>query len=354
MFIPARLRLGTAIAAAALSLPACGSDSDNDKLETDAEYEQNAIIDVKVFIQGNLDEFAAATAALQAAAPEPDEDGWSAATDKAAVDAMKAEWKKARQSYEHVEGAIAVIFPDLDHSTDNRYDAFIEIEADDNLFDDEVVTGVHAVERILWADEIPEPVLAFESALTNYAPAAFPASEAEAAAFKGELCARLAADAKKMQTDFEALALDAPSAYRGVIGSILEQVEKIGKAATGEEESRYAQYTLSDMRANVAAGEETYRAFQPWILTKAEGPEVDKEVLAGFSRLTSAYDAIEGDALPPVPDDWSDETPTAEQLATPFGELYTLVQRESDDATPGALAYEMTRSADLLGIAALP
>ncbi|WP_437682755.1 imelysin family protein [Sorangium sp. So ce131] len=351
MFIPARLRLGTAIAAAALSLPACGSD--NETLLSDAEYEQNAVLDVKAFIQGNLDDFAAATAALQAAAPEPDEDGWSAATDKAAVDAMKAEWKKARQSYERVEGAIAVVFPELDHSTDNRYDAFIEIEADDDLFDDEGVTGVHAVERILWSDEMPEPVLAFESALTNYAPAAFPASEAEAAAFKGELCARLAADAKKMQTDFAALALDAPSAYRGVIGSILEQVEKIGKAATGEEESRYAQYTLSDMRANVAAGEETYRAFQPWLLTKTEGPEVDKEVLAGFNRLTSAYDAIEGDALPPVPDDWSDETPTAEQLATPFGELYTLVQRESDDATQGSLAHEMTRSADLLGIPAL-
>ncbi|KYG04523.1 hypothetical protein BE21_46365 [Sorangium cellulosum] len=353
MHIPACLRSGLAIAAAALSLPACGSD--NETLYTDADYERRAVLEVKAFIQDNLDEFAAATAALQAAAPEPDEDGWSASSDKAAVDAMKAAWKEARQSYERVEGAIAVVFPDLDYSTDARYDAFIEVAADDDLFDDEGVTGVHGVERILWADEIPEPVLAFESALTNYKAAAFPATEAEAAAFKGELCERLKADAEKMKDDFEGLALDAPSAYRGVISSILEQVEKTSKAATGEEESRYAQYTLADMRANVAAGEQTYAAFQPWLLTKgAEGAEVDKAVLAGFDRLSSAYDAIEGDALPPLPDEWSEEAPTEEQLATPFGKLFSLVERESDDATPGTLAYDMTRSADLLGIPSLP
>ncbi|MGK3983164.1 imelysin family protein [Sorangium sp. So ce136] len=353
MYIPACLRSGLAIAAAALSLPACGSD--NDTLLSDADYERNAVLDVKAYIQDNLDEFAAATAALQAAAPQPDEDGWSAASDEEAVDAMKAEWKRARQSYERVEGAIAVVFPEFDYSTDARYDAFIEVAADDDLFDDEGVTGVHAVERILWADQIPEPVLAFESALPNYSPAAFPATEAEAAAFKDALCARLADDAETMKTEFRGLALDAPSAYRGVINSILEQVEKTSKAATGEEESRYAQYTLADMRANVAAGEATYEAFQPWLLTKgAESAEVDKAVLAGFNRLSSAYDAIEGDALPPLPEGWSEEAPTEEQLATPFGELFSLVKRESDDATPGALAHDMTRSADLLGIDQLP
>ncbi|CAN93730.1 MULTISPECIES: EfeM/EfeO family lipoprotein [Sorangium] len=353
MHIPARLRSGLAIAAAALSLPACGSD--NETLLTDAEYEQKAVSGVKTFIEGNLDQFAAATAALQAAAPAPDADGWSATSDKEAVDAMKAEWKKARQAYESIEGAIAVVFPDLDYSTDARYDAFIEVEADDDLFDGEGVTGVHAIERILWADAIPEPVLAFESELENYSEAAFPATEAEAASFKDELCARLAADAAKMQSDFDSLALDAPSAYRGVIASIAEQVEKTSKAATGEEESRYAQYTLADMRANVAAGVATYKAFQPWILTKgAEGAEVDEAVRDGFERLSSAYEAIEGDALPPLPEGWSEAEPTDEQLATPFGKLFSLVEHESDDATPGTLASDMTRSADLLRIKTLP
>src|SRR5262249_14032903 len=156
---------------------------------------------------------------------------------------------------------------------------------DPDLFDDQGVTGVHAIERILWSDEIPEAVLDFESALPNYEPAAFPATEAEADGFKNKLCARLAAGSAQRQKDLQGRARDAPSAYRGVIGSMAEQVEKIDKASTGEEESRYAQYTLADMRANVAAGQTTYAAFQPWLRSKTDGPHVDEEILDGFERV---------------------------------------------------------------------
>jgi iron uptake system component EfeO len=338
---------------AAAALPACSSE--NQKLLTDAEYETQAVLEVKGFIQQSLDDLAAAAAALQAAAPEPDADGWSASADPAAVESMKAEWRKARWAYESVEGAIAVVFPELDVATDARYDAFIETAPDENLFDDQGVTGVHAIERILWSDSIPLPVLEFESALPNYRPAAFPATSAEADDFKDKLCARLVADARAMQEDFRGLALDAPSAYRGVIGSIREQVEKIDKAATGEEESRYAQYTLADMRANVAAGVDTYAAFQPWLITKgAAGEALDAEVKGGFERLLAGYDEIPGDALPDVPDGWSSENPTPAHLETDFGRLFALVQQESDDATDGALVHEMLESAALLGIEELP
>ena len=163
------------------------------------------------------------------------------------------------------------------------------------------------------------------------------------------------ADTKTMQEQFTALALDAPSSYRGVIGSMVEQVEKISKAATGEEESRYAQYTLGDMRANVAAGVDTYAAFQPWLLTKgAEGEAADAEILAGFDRLEAGYAAIQGDALPPVPEGWSSENPTAAQLETPFGRLFSLVAAESDETSEGALVRVMLESAALLGIEELP
>lgn len=340
--------------AAAAALPAC-SDDDNDKLLDDAEYETKAVLTVKGFIEENLDELAAAAIALQAAAPAPDADGWSAEADPAAVSAMKVEWKRARQAYEHVEGAIAVLFPDLDVATDARYDAFIEASPDADLFDDLGVTGVHAIERILWSDAIPAPVVAFESALPNYVPAAFPATEAEAAAFKTKLCERLVADTKAMQEQFKGLALDAPASYRGVIGSMREQVEKIAKAATGEEESRYAQYTLGDMRANVAAGLETYAAFQTWVLTKgAEGEAADAAILAGFERLNEGYRKIGGDALPAVPEGWSSENPTPAQLETEFGRLFSLVEAESDEASEGALVRVMLDSASLLGIEELP
>jgi iron uptake system component EfeO len=51
-----------------------------------------------------------------------------------------------------------------------------------------------------------------------------------------------------------------------------------------------------------------------------------------------------------VPEGWSSEAPTADQLKTPFGALFSLMERESDDAVEGSLAHEMSASADLLGI----
>jgi iron uptake system component EfeO len=215
------------------------------------------------------------------------------------------------------------------------------------------VTGVHAIERVLWSDAIPAPVIDFESGLANYKAAAFPSNQAEASDFKAKLCARFTADAKAMAEQFKPLALDAPSAYRGVIGSLQEQIEKVNKAATGEEESRYAQFTLADMRQNVAAGLTTYKAFQPWVLEKG-GASIDAGILAGFKRLDEGYAALPGDSLPQVPDGWSSETPTKEQLATPFGELFSMLKSESDPDAAGSLVSDMVKSADLLGIDPLP
>ena len=337
-----------AFAAACVMVPACGGD--NEALTDDAEREKQAVLEVKGMIQVSLDELHDAAIDLQAAAPAPDADGWSAASDAAAVSAMREQWKRARLAYEHVEGAIAVLFPDLDVSTDARYDAFIEVSPDNNLFDDTGVTGAHAIERVLWSDAMPSSVLAFESALPGYKEAAFPMTEAEASDFKNKLCARFVADTKAIRDGFGPLALDASAAYRGVIGSMAEQVEKINKAATGEEESRYAQFTLADMRANVAAGKETYAAFQGWILDKG-GASVDAEILAGFKRIDEAYAQIEGDALPPVPEGWSSEAPPAELLtSTPFGRLFAVLQTEVDPEAQESLVSAMLESADLLGV----
>lgn len=347
-------RLAALVTLAAAALPACGGNDDNEALIDDAAYEKQAILDVKSHVQGQLDKFAAAATALCDAAPEPDADGWSAASDADAVAAMKEQWKIARRTYENVEGAIAVLFPDLDASTDERYDGFIESSPDDNLFDDVGVTGVHGIERILWADAIPADVVTFESALANYRAAAFPATEVEARDFKTKLCARFVNDAKTMRDGFAPLALDAASAYRGVIGSMSEQVEKVNKAATGEEESRYAEFTLTDMRENVAGGRATYGAFQKWLLAKEGGAAFDAKIVAGLDRIEAKYMALEGDALPPVPESWSSEAPTDEQLATPFGELFELLEAESDAERESSLVYVMLQSADLLGIAKLP
>ena len=75
---------------------------------------------------------------------------------------MKAAWVRARTAYEHVEGAIAPIFPELDAAIDERYDGFladIGPTGDANLFDGTGVTGMHGIERILYSDSIPANVV---------------------------------------------------------------------------------------------------------------------------------------------------------------------------------------------------
>lgn len=326
-----------------LSTVACGKDP-----------QEQALLDVKSYIQDNLDDLHEATVALQKDAPAPDADGWNATNDAAAVQKMKGDWKKARIAYEHVEGAIAVLFPELDVSTDARYDDFIATDPDDDLFDDNGVTGIHAVERILWSDSTPQRVLDFEKGLPGYTAAAFPANETQAREFKEKLLVRLVGDVQMMQTQFGPLALDTSSAFRGVIGSMGEQIEKTTKAATGEEESRYAQYTLADMRANVEAGVDIYAAFKPWLLSIEGGQELDTKIAAGFKRIQDHYATLPGDALPEVPASWSSQEPSAQDLATPFGQLYQLLAEEADPDREGSLVHSMEASADLLGIPLLP
>jgi iron uptake system component EfeO len=310
---------------------------------------ERALGAVKSFIQSNLDDLERAAIDLQNAAPAPRSDGWNATSDAAAVAAMKAAWKRARAAYEHVEGAIAVLFDDLDVATDARYDAFIATQPDDYLFDDRGVTGIHAIERIVWSDLIPDRVKTFESALPGYKAAAFPANLMEASDFKQKLCGRLVADVGKMQSGFAPLALDPATAYRGVIGSMNEQLEKANKAATGEEESRYAQYTLADMRANVDAGVQTYAAFRDWILASG-GAALDVQIRAGFTAIQNQYASYAGDALPPVPSTWSATNPSPEDLSTPFGQLYQLLQMEANPTRAGGLVSAMNQSADLIGV----
>ena len=338
------MRLTTATLAAligALNFLACGQDAPTPR--------QQALSAVKQYIVANLAVLDDAATKLQAAAPPADPDGWNSTADAAAVATMKSEWRRAR-TYEKVEGAIAVLFPEFDVSSDQRYDGFLaESGADDNLFDDQNVTGVHAIERILWSDQIPEQVRTFEQGLPRYRPAAFPATRQEAADFKDKLCARLVSDIRMVRTQFSSLDLDDAAAYRGVVGSMGEQIEKAEKAATGEEESRYAQYTLADMRINVEAGMQIFAAFEPWLKSKMASSQIDG-VMAAFARLQTAYGRLSGDNLPPVPTTWNSAAPAAADLQTPYGMLWNVLHTEADPASAGSLVSRMDETAGILGI----
>lgn len=343
------LPVSSALVCAAALLGGCESDS-----STPQSAEAVATAAVQTEIRANLSELAAAAKDLCAAAPAPDADGWNASADAAAVQAMQVAWKRARNAYERSEGAIAVLFPDLDVVTDERYDGFIATEKDDNLFDGQVVTGVHAIERILWSNLTPQPVIDFEAALPNYKAAAFPANLQEASDFRDGLCKRFVTDTATMAGQFSQVQLDSATAWRGVTGSMAEQIEKIQLAATGEEESRYAQYTLADLRANLQAGLTARSHFSPWLRTKTGGAAVDDAIVARLAALQAAYDALSGDALPAVPASWSSRNPTQDDLASDFGKLFTLVQAEADPNNPSSLVSQMEQAATLLGLAGIP
>lgn len=327
------------LAALSGGLVACSNDDDGGSLK------DQAILDTKAYVTAEVQKLVTASKAIQKAAPAPDEDGWNAKDDAKAVEAMRAAWNDARDAYEHVEGSIAILFGGLDVSTDERYDAFIEEEPDDNLFDGEGVTGMHAIERILWAGEHPANVVAFEKALPGYEEAAFPKTKQEADEFKTELVQRLVEDTSEMLESFKPKALDAPTAFWGVIGSMNEQLEKVTLASTAEDESRYAQRTLDDMRANLEGGEKVYQAFREWTIEDS-GKETDAKIQAGFKSISKAYSEIDGAAIPAPPEDFDVDNPSEAHLETTYGKLYQLLTTETDVENDDALIRVMRDAAN--------
>jgi iron uptake system component EfeO len=333
----------------ALALAAC---SDGATVKTDADYQKEIAEGMQASIAGEIDGWLSASKTLCEAAPTPAGRGWDAKLDADAIVSMKAAWRTARLHYEHIEGAVAPLFPELDAATDARYDDFLgELgdAGDPDLFDDQGVTGMHAIERILYADAIPAEVVSFEAPLPGYRKAAFPTTEAEASSFKGKLCARLVADVITLQSQWKPAKLDIGAAFQGLIALMNEQHEKVNKAATGQEESRYSRMTLADIHANLAGTETIYALFQPWIVSKPKGGASDEGITKGFAALQVAYDANPGDTIPRPPATWSAE-PSAEDLATPFGKLFQAVTVAVDPARNGSIVFEMNEAAGVMGL----
>lgn len=326
----------------ALALAAC-SDA-----KTDADYRADVTAAMHDQIGGELVDLIDAATALEAAAPTH---AWNATADATAIAAMTDAWRRARVAYEHVEGATAPIFPDLDFTLDARYDNFLAglPHGDADLFDGDGVTGMHAIERVLYAPTIRDEVTDFEQTLPGYVPAAWPATDAEAMAFKTGLAARLVTDAQTLHDQWSPSAIDIGATYVGLVGLMNEQKEKVNLAATGEEESRYANVTLFDLRNNLAGTRAVYGLFRPWIATKARGADADAAVVAQLDALDALYTTTAGDGIPAVPDDWSSDAPTAANLATPFGMLWQRVHAAVDPTASGSIVFEMNAIADLLG-----
>ena len=301
--------------------------------ESDADYSNDVASQMHEALTVDLHQLVVAAQALQEAAPLTQGRGWDAQADFVAIAQMKNEWLRAHAAYEHVEGAVAPLFPDLDSALDTRYEDQLA-GGDAYAFDDHGVVGFDAIERVVWSDVTPAVTVAFESALPGYAPARFPATEQEAADFKNVLCAKLVADAKALEAGWSARSIDVDAAYGGLVSLMTEQRDEISRATTGSEESRYSQSTLDDLRANVEGVEALYGIFRPWIATKDGGQDADAKIEAGFAGLDVLYGTIDGDALP------SDAGTYAALLAT--------VTAAVDPSLDGSITNEMTRMGALL------
>jgi iron uptake system component EfeO len=327
-------------------------DASADRASDDA-FEAAVTRDLQAVVLVDLSEMLSAAKALQAAAP--DTAPWSTAD----VSRMKTLWIRVRAAYEKIEGAISPLFRDLDISLDERYDGFVTVHIkgrDANLFNGEGVTGMHAVERILWAKDIPSYVTEYERGIALngeplYDAAAEPKTEAEAHDFKAKLCERLVADTQLLQTQWSTMRVGIGGAYLGLRDLMAEQREKVNLTATGREESRYSQRTMADLRENLAGTRKALAVFKPWIMARGGSAQISN-IEAGFDRLEAAYNKVSGEAIPKPPPTWQAEKREKQEpaeLATPFGELFITVTNAVDVNQPGSIGAELEAAGKLIG-----
>jgi iron uptake system component EfeO len=318
---------------------------------SDAEYRAEVALAIHGAIGAELEALVRAARNLQAASPTR---AWTPG-DAAAIAEMRDAWRRARTAYEHSEGAIVALFPELDASLDGRYEDQLTAgetggDGERDAFDARGFVGMHAIERVLFAPVIRPEVIAFERALPGYQPPAFPASDDEAVAFKTVLVQRLIDDADDLRKRWHPASVDIGATYHGLIGLMHEQRSKVERAATGQEESRYANITLVDLRNNVDGTRRVLDGFRDWILSRDAGEAPYAVVQRRLGELAAAYASAQGDALPVAPRDWSSAQPTDEHLATPFGALWKTVHDSVDPRTSGSVVFAMNEIAALLGL----
>jgi len=327
---------------------AASPDEPPDRAE--ASPQEATVITVKNYVDTQFGALVSAATELCAAAPEPAEEGWLGEDD--AIATMREAWGRARDAYERVEGAVAILFPELDLQIDGRYEHTVELGRDTDPFDGAGFVGLHAVERILWHDAVSPEVRRFEETLAGYWPPLAPRTAPEARQFREGLCRRLVRDTSNMREQFRPLALDHQTAWRGVLGSIEEQAEKVLLHATGQDESRYARRTLADMRANLAGGRAVLDAYAPLLEAHPASAAPMREVNARFGALEVAY-GERSMALPDVPEGFDPEAPSREHLATPYGRLFALLSSASDPLEPASLAARLREAGNAMHIAPL-
>ena len=116
-----------------------------------------------------------------------------------------------------------------------------------------------------------------------------------------------------------------------------------------QQESRYSQTTMDDLRSNLDGTRAVYDLFESWLATKTYGTMLDTNAMAAFDRLDVQYTNVTGDAIPDPPPTWTNP-PSAEDTVTPFGALYIAVTNEADPSRSGSAVDTMNLVAQALGL----
>lgn len=339
----------------ALGLTACPPAPPGEDPKDDDDDDGVAVAEAaaKAFIGGELSLLGNSAAALQSFAVDADDNGWNVDNNRASVFTMRQQWKNARLGYERVEGVVGVLFPELDVALDQRHEDAIAVAADDNVFDDVGFTGLHAVGRVLFVDELAPAVLTFEQSAgdaftpSRYSPPAFPANLTESGDFKTKQTQKLLDDSAALVATLDSADVTLDDVMAGIRASVQQQRVYVDVGADGEDESRYAENTMIDLRAQLQGAIALFDILDPVFVAKDEAA-ISEEIHAGLARLQVAFDAVSGDALPPVPATWDATAPSAADLVSAFGALFVVVDAEADGTTETSLASALTRAASLL------
>jgi iron uptake system component EfeO len=315
--------------------------------KSDAEFKNEIVASMHQLLIVDLQGLNHAAITLQMAAPTPGGRGWDADSDRNSIAAMKAAWDLTRFYWERAESTLGDTFPELDTSMDSRYEDQVP-EADSNLFDGTGVTGMHAIERILYAPG-PQEVIKYESSIPGSTAATWPADEQQALQFKTGLCQRLVDDSRSLVDQWATISIDLPVVFTGLTGLMSAQAEKVGLAVVHREESRYSEKTMLDLRWNLAGTEDIYALFRPWLATKDFGAMLSVAVQKAFDGLEQTYGSVPGDAIPQPPLTWTD-IPTPDDQQSPFGKLYGAVVLQVDPGRQDSAVNAMNHVARALGL----
>jgi hypothetical protein len=159
----------------------------------------------------------------------------------------------------------------------------------------------------------------------------------------------LVTDTQALLNQWKIKAIDLSAVFTGLTGLMSSQAEKVGLAAMDQQESRYSQTTMADLRSNLSGTRDVYDLFSDWLATKVSGTTLDKNAMAAFDRLAAQYQLVTGDAIPDPPAGWANP-PSPDQSLTPFGALYITVTDEADPSRSGSAVDTMNQVAHTLGL----